>query len=309
MKHRVAIFRLPVLLVIGFVLLSGTGVVMGADQNPGMNISIQLLKPGDLIRNNQGTGATQGTGLIVPSKNGPGSLQGFQISYNQTLYQQKAVVPMVNFTNPQIFATSLNIPLWNSNPSGLLSGFLDSDYQTSPMSPLLPGGTKKPAAGGGNVGKDVVDANNQFAIELYSNLDNDADNAGKNIFFSPFSISTALALVYEGARGTTADQIQAVFHFPTDNATRRSEYSAIIAGLNGGNSGYTLSTANALWAEKTYSFLPEYTRLAQDYYEASVRNLDFIHQPEQSRETINNWVADQTNNKIKDLLPAGINKS
>ena len=127
----------------------------------------------------------------------------------------------------------------------------------------------------------------------------------KNIFYSPFSISTALALVYEGARGTTADQIQGVFHFPTDNATRRSEYSAVIDGLNNSNTGYTLNTANALWAEKTSSFLPAYTNVAKSYYGADTKNLDFINQPEQSRTTINNWVAGKTHDKIKDLLPFG----
>ena len=111
--------------------------------------------------------------------------------------------------------------------------------------------------------------------------------------------------MYEGARGSTANQIQSVFHYPKDDAVRRSEYSAIIHGLNEGNSGYTLRVADALWAEKTYAFLPEYTSLAQNYYDAGTINLDFSNQPEASRRTINTWVEDKTNDKIKDLMPGG----
>lgn len=168
---------------------------------------------------------------------------------------------------------------------------------------VLTGG--KQTVSGNGTGKNVVDANNQFAFDLFSDLDNNPADTGKNVFFSPFSISDALALAYEGARGTTADQIQSVFHYPGDNSTRRSEYSAIITGLNEAGSGYTLRTANALWAEKTYPFLPEFTRIAQDYYGADTTNLDFINHAEDSRKQINGWVETRTDDKIRDLLPAG----
>ncbi len=180
----------------------------------------------------------------------------------------------------------------------------NTGYRQAFVKPVQPGGTKPVSPGNVSV-KDVTEANNLFAFDLYADFNKNPVNDGKNIFFSPFSISTVLALAYEGARGTTADQIQAVFHYPTDNNTRRSEYSAIIAGLNDGNSGYTLQTANALWAEKTYRFLPEFTGIAQDYYDAKTINLDFAGQPEISRNTINRWVEDKTNDKIRDLLPAG----
>jgi len=152
---------------------------------------------------------------------------------------------------------------------------------------------------------DVVDANTRFGFDLFSRLADGKEASGENVFFSPLSISTAFALSYEGARGSTAGQIQSVLHFPVDNNTRRSEYSALIAGLNSASSGYTISLANALWAEKTYPFLPEYTRVADEYYSAKVANLDFIRQPDASRATINRWVEEHTNNKIKNLLPAG----
>jgi serpin B len=85
----------------------------------------------------------------------------------------------------------------------------------------------------------------------------------------------------------------------------RRDFAEITAGINKASANYTLRTANALWAEKTYSFLPDYTSTASQYYGANVTNLDFVSQPEISREIINHWVDQKTENKIKDLIPAG----
>jgi serpin B len=142
-------------------------------------------------------------------------------------------------------------------------------------------------------------------LDLYSNLKKDPNYSGHNLFFSPFSISSALAITYEGARGTTADEIRNVFHFPADDSVRRQGYAGINAGMNAEKTGYTLRTANALWAEKTYPFLPEYTGTAERYYSAKTTNLDFIGKSEDSRITINQWVEDKTENKILNLVPAG----
>jgi serpin B len=304
MRYGNVVIRYSILLLIGFVLVSGTGMVTGAGQHPALNFSSQVSNSRDLILNNQGTGTKPGTGTIGISQIRPGFMPGTLILHSPATDAQKAASSMMNFSNTLNLVKPLNLPAWNSVSSAFPATFLDSSYKVAPVLPVSKDGTKE-IVPGSDAGKNVVEANNRFTFELYSNLDKDTGNSGKNIFFSPFSISTALALVYEGARGSTADQIQSVFHFPTDNASRRSEYSAVLAGLNEGNSGYTLSTANALWAEKTYSFLPEYTRVAKVYYDADTKNLDFVHQPEQSRNTINKWVADQTNDKIKDLLPAG----
>jgi len=151
----------------------------------------------------------------------------------------------------------------------------------------------------------IAEANNRFAADLYRELAMENPTGDRNIFFSPFSISSALALTYEGARGTTADEIRSVFFFPANQTTMREGYTAENAAINAGDAGYTLSTANALWAEKTYVFLPAYTAAAEQYYGANTTNLDFINQPDASRQTINTWVADQTNDKILDLLPEG----
>ena len=157
----------------------------------------------------------------------------------------------------------------------------------------------------GALNLSVTDANNRFSADLYHEIAQETAASGGNLFFSPFSISSALALTYEGARGTTADEIRSVFYFPVNNTRLREGFAAVNAGINSGNEGYTLSTANALWAEKTYTFLPGYTSIAQQYYSANTTNLDFAGEPDASRQTINDWVAGKTNNKIQNLLPAG----
>jgi len=181
---------------------------------------------------------------------------------------------------------------------------LDSSPETPPPAqetPVIPPPPGSPADGE----KSVVDANNQFALDLYKRLAEDPEYSGENLFFSPFSISSALAITYEGARGDTATEIREVFYFPTDSPTMREGYSGIIAGINSGDSAYSLRTANALWAEQTYPFLPEYITIADRTYHARTTNLDFITRPDESRLTINQWVDEQTEEKIRDLLPSG----
>jgi len=148
----------------------------------------------------------------------------------------------------------------------------------------------------------VVNANNQFAFELYSQY----KSQDGNIFFSPYSISTALAMTYEGARGKTAEEMQAVFHFPQDDNARRVGFAAIYNEINKKDKKYNLSTANALWAQKDYKFLGSYFNLIQTYYGGNVTNLDFVGDAENSRITINKWVEEQTNHKIKDIIPPGV---
>lgn len=152
---------------------------------------------------------------------------------------------------------------------------------------------------------DIASSNNQFAFDMFKNLSDNSENTGKNIFFSPFSISSVMAVTYEGARGQTASEIQSVFHFPADVSRLREGYSEMYSGINREQNTYTLRTANALWAEKTYPFNPEYIRTANEYYHAKVTNLDFINDPEDSRMTINTWVGNQTEDKIRDLIPSG----
>jgi serpin B len=149
--------------------------------------------------------------------------------------------------------------------------------------------------------EEVVKSNNQFALELYEYL---SQKEG-NVFFSPYSISTALAMTYEGAGGETAGEMQEVFHFAENDTVRQSSFAAIHNIINSPDSEYKLHTANALWAQRDYPFVESYKTTIEQYYGGKTTNLDFIGNSEGSRKTINNWVEERTNDKIKDLLPRG----
>ena len=217
----------------------------------------------------------------------------------------KGFLPAPSVPSPMSFPSENLIPGFSPVPS------FDSLPISSPED-TIPGSDPVPVPGivpvtpaSPPVELDVVDANNRFALDLYKKLSQDPGFNEKSLFFSPFSISTAFAIAYEGARGSTADEIQSVFHFPKDDGIRREEFAELISGINNGDADYTLSTANALWAEMTYPFLPEYISTAERYYSARVTNLDFKNNTEASRITINSWVEDLTNNRIQDLIPSG----
>ena len=123
-----------------------------------------------------------------------------------------------------------------------------------------------------------------------------------SLFFSPYSISSALGMVYEGARGETASEIREVFYFPEDDVERRSSFAAVYNQINKADKKYKLSTANALWAQQDYVFLDEYFEVVEQNYGGKVTNLDFKSNTEESRVIINDWVEGKTNGKIKDLI-------
>ncbi len=148
----------------------------------------------------------------------------------------------------------------------------------------------------------LASATNQFAFELYLNL---KDGEG-NVFFSPFSLSTAMAMTYEGARGQTAEEIKQVFHYPDNLEVMREEFAQVINLINKKDKQYELHTANALWAQKGYPLLTEYVSTVEKYYGGKVTDLDFARETENSRLKINRWVEEQTNDRIKDLIPPGV---
>ncbi|MBR9702232.1 serpin family protein [Candidatus Pacearchaeota archaeon] len=150
--------------------------------------------------------------------------------------------------------------------------------------------------------QEVVNANNQFAFELYSELNQAGD---KNIFYSPYSISSAIAMTYEGAKRQTANETKSVFHFPESNILRPN-FAAIYNEINKKDKAYELRTGNALWVQQDYPFLEDYTNRVEQYYGGKAVNLDFVEETEKSRQTINSFIEEQTNNKIKDLIPKGV---
>lgn len=149
--------------------------------------------------------------------------------------------------------------------------------------------------------KGIVDSNNKFAFDLYFNL---KDKEG-NIFFSPFSISSAFLICYEGSRGNTKKEIENVFGFPPMENIRRPNFAKILNEINKRDKKYILSSANALWVQKDYKILKEYEEIVKKYYLSEVQNVDFVKESEKSRKIINSWVFEKTHGKIKDLIPEG----
>lgn len=150
--------------------------------------------------------------------------------------------------------------------------------------------------------REVVRANNQFAFKLYSEL---VKAETGNVFYSPYSVFSALAMTYEGARGETAEEMKTVFGFPESNVLR-SNFAAIYNRINEASEDYELRTGNALWTQKDYLFLEDYLRTVEEYYGGKAAVLDFINEAEESRQTINTFIEEQTNHKIKDLIPPGV---
>jgi len=183
---------------------------------------------------------------------------------------------------------SLPIPMTSSSPTPMVT----SELTASPTPSATP-------EGGAN---NVVDANNQFALDLYLKY----RSKEENIFFSPYSILSALSMTYEGARGVTASEMQAVLHLLNNKEIIHSDFFTISKKINKTDKSYKLAIANALWAQKDFTFLEDYFSTVEKYYGGKVTNLDFVSETEKSRQLINNWVEDKTNKKIKNLISQGV---
>jgi serine protease inhibitor len=150
----------------------------------------------------------------------------------------------------------------------------------------------------------LVQSNTEFALALYDRL----RTAEGNLFFSPYSISTALAMTYAGARGETAVQMAQTLRFQLDEAVLHPAFGHLEAMLNEieQKGDIHLRVANALWPHVKYKFLPEYLALLAKYYGTSVTTVDYAQQAEAARQAINAWVEEKTADKIKNLIPAGV---
>ena len=153
--------------------------------------------------------------------------------------------------------------------------------------------------------KVVVAGNNAFAVALYGQLRNHTGN----LFFSPESISTALAMAYAGARGDTASQMAKTLHFTLPPEQLNRAMGALLGDLNTTHQNYQLSVANALWAQQGYTFLDAFLKVLKSDYGAGLNQVDFKGATEAARLTINQWVEKKTQDKIKDLLQPGALRS
>ncbi len=144
---------------------------------------------------------------------------------------------------------------------------------------------------------------NGFAIDLYKNL---AQTNG-NIFFSPFSIYSALAMTSEGADGQTLQEMAKTLKL--DQLASVTDIRPLILDqLNQLNNskGIELAVANRLWGHRGYQFDKSFMQILEDSYQAKLVRIDFVTAPDIARKTINSWVEKKTKDRIKDLLAEGI---
>jgi serpin B len=157
----------------------------------------------------------------------------------------------------------------------------------------------------------LVSGNNEFALELYRQL---SANDDSNLFFSPYSLSLALAMTYAGAEGTTEEQMADTLNFILDEEDLHAAFNKLaieLASRGEGDSskdeeGFKLNIVNAIWGQVEYEFLSDYLDTLAVNYGAGLRLLDYASDPEACRQTINEWVSQQTEGKIEDLIKEGI---
>lgn len=157
--------------------------------------------------------------------------------------------------------------------------------------------------------ESLVDGNSAFAFNLYQQL---IDN-GENLFYSPYSLSLALAMTYAGARGETAQEMANTLHFYLSQDKLHPAFNWLdieLAKRGEGaegkdDEGFRLNIVNAIWGQENYRFLDDFLDVLAENYGAGLRILDFIKSTEESRTTINKWVSQQTEERIEELIPQG----
>jgi serpin B len=159
---------------------------------------------------------------------------------------------------------------------------------------------------------ELVAGNSAFALDLYSRLVE--DQGDQNLFYSPYSISLALAMTYAGARGETEAQMADALHYTLPQAELHPAFNALDQTLESrgegaegkDDEGFRLNIANAIWGQEGYSFLDAFLDTLAENYGAGLRVLDFAAAPEKARVRINDWVSERTEGKIEELIPEGM---
>jgi serpin B len=155
---------------------------------------------------------------------------------------------------------------------------------------------------------ELVVGNSAFAFDLYQRLREEQDG---NLFYSPYSISLALAMTYAGARGETEQQMATTMHYTLPRERLHPAFNALDTALTSygddkDEDAFQLNIASAIWGQEGYKFLPTFLDTLAENYGAGLRTLDFVNKTEAARQTINDWVSDQTEEKIQDLIPKGM---
>jgi serpin B len=157
--------------------------------------------------------------------------------------------------------------------------------------------------------KNLADGNSAFALDLYQAL----RGMEGTLFYSPYSISQALAMTYAGAAGDTATQMADTMHFTLPPTQFHPAWNSLDLALSSrgqdakgkDEKGFRLHVVNAIWGQQDFPFLASFLDTLAQNYGAGLRVMDFIGSPEPSRVTINQWVSEQTEDRINDLIPPG----
>jgi serpin B len=155
----------------------------------------------------------------------------------------------------------------------------------------------------------LTTGNTAFALDLYHAIAGGSDEG--NLFYSPYSVSIALAMTYAGAQGSTATQMAGALDFQLPLVTLNPAFDALdlqLASRAHGQAGdngqpFKLNVIDSLWGDKTFTFQKPFLDTLATYYGSGLRTVDFVNAPEAARGTINGWVADQTDDLIPTLLP------
>jgi serpin B len=165
-----------------------------------------------------------------------------------------------------------------------------------------------PSVGDADIAK-LVEGNSAFAFDLYQNL----RSREGNLFYSPYSLSLALAMAYAGAKGETEKEMAAALSLLLTQEKLHPAFNSLDLALatrgqgakGKDEKGFRLRIVNDIWGQQNYSFLSQYLDVLAQNYGAGLRTLDFEKNPEQARKTINDWIFQQTEERIKDLIPEG----
>ncbi len=152
----------------------------------------------------------------------------------------------------------------------------------------------------------LLEGNNDFAFSLYSVL---KDAKEGNLFYSPYSISLMMAMAFAGAQGETAQQMADAMRYELSPDKLHAAFNYLslqLANRTSDASDFELDIVNDIWGQKDYKFLDAYLDILAQNYGAGLRALDFIKDPDGARKIINDYIYEQTNELIPDLIPEGV---
>jgi len=152
----------------------------------------------------------------------------------------------------------------------------------------------------------VAEANNKFTVDLHKALKNDQNFAGKNLFYSPSSLSIALAMTSLGSRANTTAQLAKALHWK-GIPTLHDEEKHFLEALQASNTATNeLLTANRLFLQRDFDILPDFVEGTKKFYDAEVGMVDYQDDTENARKEVNAWVEEKTKQKIQNMIPEGV---